>query len=301
MEEVFFLERENRKYGIKISNERVIQREGSLERTILTKSIDSFKMLDNYWSGVIYIIFGIIFFVVAVILGAILVGQELIITAISGSLSLTFFITGILYLTTYRFSLEVSAISDKKMKFPVSSFGNNYEIQKAIRNAILYKPNGSEKLMNNPAASGENEPPKRLEAYGNVASKPPNKETSTTYNISQELRSKYAADMEHIAEELKIRNATFETLVKERFDEITARTDVILKEARMQFEREKESQGTTQPPQAERNEPPNKTKEITQSDCKNQKSNKKEEKKTDDWLLDSKAQKSNRKTADWKI
>jgi hypothetical protein len=318
MEEVFFLERENRNYGIKISNERVILREGSRERTILIKSIDSFDVLDYKSSGVICIIFSILLFAVAVMFG---LGpnniyhdivQIIIISSII--LGLIFFIIGILYLTIWKLSLVVSAISGK-IKFPVSSFGNNYEIQEAIRNAILYKPNGSEKLMNSPATSGENEPPKRLDAYGNATSKPLNKEITTAHNIPQELRSKYAAGMEPVdiaewAAELKTRNATFETSVKECFDEIAAKTDIILKEARMQLDEAYQtiaerinaliiSVQIAQPPQAERNEPPNRTKEITQSDYKVQELSKKEEKKADDWLLDSKVQKSNKKTDDW--
>jgi hypothetical protein len=312
MEEIF-LERESRNCGIKISNERVILREGSRERTILIKSIDSFDVLDNYWSGVICIIFSICCFFLALLLGtnssSFYDDIKQIITITSSILGFIFFIIGILYLTRWRFSLVVSATSGK-IKFPISSFGNNHEIHEAIRDAILYKPNSSEKPMNNPAASSENEPPKRLDAYGNAASKPLNKEISIAYNIPQELRNKAGMEPVDIAE-LKNLNAIFETLLKERLDEVATRTDIILKEARMQLDEAYRAIAerinaliisvpeTAQLPQAERNEPTNRTKEITQSDCKIQKPNKEEERKTDDWLLDRKAQKSDKKADDW--
>jgi hypothetical protein len=133
MKEVFFLEREKRKYGIKVSNERIILKEGSLERTILIKSIDSFDVLDNKWAGIIWIILGILFLIALI--------------------GLIFLVIGILCLTRWRFYLKISTVSGK-IEFPISYFGNNYEIIEAIKKAILYKPNGSEKLMNNPAASG---------------------------------------------------------------------------------------------------------------------------------------------------
>jgi hypothetical protein len=133
MKEVFFLEREKRRYGIKVSNERIILKKGSLESTILIKSIDSFDVLDNKWSGIICIILGILFLIALI--------------------GLIFLVIGILYLTRWRFYLKVSTKSGI-IEFPISYFGNNYEITEAIKKAILYKPNGSEKLMNNPAASG---------------------------------------------------------------------------------------------------------------------------------------------------
>lgn len=316
MEEVIFLERETLKGSIKISNERVILNFGSRERTILIKGIHSFDVLDHKSRGIICIIIGIFAFIFPV--GEALSYNGLsyigIIIAVTGLVS---FVNGMLYLTKWRFTLEVFAISGK-INFPISSFGNNGEIHEAIRKAILYKPNDSEKLMNNSAANSENEPPKRLDTYGNVASKPLNKETSTTYSISQELQSKYVADIESagFAEwvaELKICNVAFETLVKKHFDEIAVKTDIIVKEARMQFDeayralaerintliisapvivyKEKEPQGTAQPlasiplPLQVAGNESQEIQRITQSDYKVHKSNKKEEKKAADWLL----------------
>ncbi|GBU26345.1 hypothetical protein R83H12_03041 [Fibrobacteria bacterium R8-3-H12] len=81
-----------------------------------------------------------------------------------------------------------------------------------------------------------------LDTYGNVANKPLNEETSAIYNILQELKGKYAADVSSVGieqwvSELETRNAAFETLVKERFDETAARTtDIVMKQARAQLD-----------------------------------------------------------------
>lgn len=76
-----------------------------------------------------------------------------------------------------------------------------------------------------------------LETYGDVAHKPLNEETSAIYNLVQELNGKHAADLaatgiDQWVAELKARNEAFENLVKERFDETAAKTDVVLKDAR---------------------------------------------------------------------
>jgi hypothetical protein len=80
-----------------------------------------------------------------------------------------------------------------------------------------------------------------FDTYGNVASKPLNEETSAIYNILQELRGKYAVDVATVGigqwvAELENRNKAFENLVKERFDETAARTDIVLKEARAKLD-----------------------------------------------------------------
>jgi hypothetical protein len=80
-----------------------------------------------------------------------------------------------------------------------------------------------------------------FDTYGNVASKPLNEETSAIYNILQELQGKYAADVATVGigqwvAELQTRNAAFEALVKERFDETAGRTDIVLKEARAKLD-----------------------------------------------------------------
>jgi len=76
-----------------------------------------------------------------------------------------------------------------------------------------------------------------FDTYGNVANKPLNEETSAIYNILQELKGKYTADAASVGiaqwvAELENRNKTFESLVKERFDETAHRTDIVLREAR---------------------------------------------------------------------
>jgi len=76
-----------------------------------------------------------------------------------------------------------------------------------------------------------------FDTYGDVVNKPLNEETSALYNVLQDLQGKYAADVTAAGigewvEELKARNEAFESLMKERFDETTARTDIVLREAR---------------------------------------------------------------------
>ena len=81
-----------------------------------------------------------------------------------------------------------------------------------------------------------------FDTYGNVVNKPLNEETSAIYNILQELKGKYTADVASVGitqwvTELENRNKAFETLVKERFDETAARTtDIVMKQARAQLD-----------------------------------------------------------------
>jgi hypothetical protein len=80
-----------------------------------------------------------------------------------------------------------------------------------------------------------------FDTYGNVASKPLNEETSAIYNILQELQGKYAADVATVGigqwvGEVESRNNAFGELVKNRFDETAARTDIVLKEARAKLD-----------------------------------------------------------------
>jgi len=81
-----------------------------------------------------------------------------------------------------------------------------------------------------------------FDTYGNVANKPLNEETSAIYNILQELKGKYTADVESVGltewvTELETRNGTFEGFVKERFDETASRTtDIVMKQARAQLD-----------------------------------------------------------------
>ena len=77
-----------------------------------------------------------------------------------------------------------------------------------------------------------------LNAYKHSGSKPINEETSAIYNLVQELRTvKYATDVQTAGltgwvDELERRNNAVETLVKGRFNESAAKTDVVLRDAR---------------------------------------------------------------------
>jgi len=76
-----------------------------------------------------------------------------------------------------------------------------------------------------------------FDTYGNVVRKPLNDETSAVYNILQELKGAYAADAALVGiapwvAELETRNNAVAELMRERFDETAARTDIVLREAR---------------------------------------------------------------------
>ena len=80
-----------------------------------------------------------------------------------------------------------------------------------------------------------------FDTYGNIAKKPLNEQTSATYNILQELKGKYAQDTALVGisgwvSELEVRNNAFADLMRERFDETAARTDIVLKEARAEVD-----------------------------------------------------------------
>jgi hypothetical protein len=83
-----------------------------------------------------------------------------------------------------------------------------------------------------------------LNAYKHSGSKPINEETSAIYNLVQELRTeKYAADAQTVGltlwvSELERRNNAVETLVKDRFNESAAKTDVVLRDARRETDAE---------------------------------------------------------------
>jgi hypothetical protein len=94
----------------------------------------------------------------------------------------------------------------------------------------------------NPAVS---EAAKRLkilfDTYGNISQKPLNEQTSAVYNILQELRGNFLEACRVVgingwADELEVRNNAFEALVKERFDETAARSDVVVKQARVELD-----------------------------------------------------------------
>jgi len=76
-----------------------------------------------------------------------------------------------------------------------------------------------------------------FDTYGDVPNKSLIDETSALYNVLQDLQGKYATDvgtvgLSYWVAELKARNEAFEQLMKQRFDEITARTDIVLREVR---------------------------------------------------------------------
>jgi hypothetical protein len=76
-----------------------------------------------------------------------------------------------------------------------------------------------------------------FDTYGNVAKMPLNEQTAAIYNLLQDLQGKYAADvtaarLKTCVDELQASNAIFENLMKDRFDEAAAKTDVVVKEAR---------------------------------------------------------------------
>ena len=80
-----------------------------------------------------------------------------------------------------------------------------------------------------------------FDTYGDVNRKPLNEQTSAVYNILQELKGKYAPDTALVGisswvSELEVRNNAFADLMRERFDETAARTDIVLKEARIEVD-----------------------------------------------------------------
>ena len=80
-----------------------------------------------------------------------------------------------------------------------------------------------------------------FDTYGDVNRKPLNEQTSAVYNILQELKGKYAPDTALVGisswvSELEARNNAFADLMRERFDETAARTDIVLKETRIEVD-----------------------------------------------------------------
>ena len=73
--------------------------------------------------------------------------------------------------------------------------------------------------------------------YGNLAKRPLNEQTSGVYNLLQELEGRFADDIravgvEEWVAELKDANNAFVELYRQRFDETTERTDIVLRKAR---------------------------------------------------------------------
>jgi len=81
-----------------------------------------------------------------------------------------------------------------------------------------------------------------FDTYGNLAKKPLNEQTSGIINMLQDLNGAYKTDSQTagIAEwaaELASRNDTVSDLMRDRYDETAARTDIVLKEARAKVDK----------------------------------------------------------------
>jgi len=77
-----------------------------------------------------------------------------------------------------------------------------------------------------------------FDTYGNIAKKPIKEQTAATVNILQELQGKYAADCATVkisdwVSLLATQNDALNKLVSDRIDETVAKTDVVLREARL--------------------------------------------------------------------
>ncbi|MDR2911113.1 MAG: DUF6261 family protein [Bacteroidales bacterium] len=80
-----------------------------------------------------------------------------------------------------------------------------------------------------------------FDTYGNVAAKTLNEETSAITNLIQELAGTYLEDTKTVgitdwASALNEANINFERLVKGRYDEDTQRTDLVLRQVRVQLD-----------------------------------------------------------------
>ena len=77
--------------------------------------------------------------------------------------------------------------------------------------------------------------------YGNIAKKPLYQETAAITNILQDFRGAYTADVQTVGltawiQELAANNDEFERINRERYNEIAARTELVLKEVRAQVD-----------------------------------------------------------------
>jgi len=81
-----------------------------------------------------------------------------------------------------------------------------------------------------------------FDTYGNVSQKPLNEETSAVYNILQELKGNnyfeavQTVGLEGWLNELEARNKAFDALVKERIDEAAVKSNVVLRQARLELD-----------------------------------------------------------------
>jgi hypothetical protein len=82
-----------------------------------------------------------------------------------------------------------------------------------------------------------------FDTYKKIDKKNLIEQTAAVTNILQELTGRYAPDVAALgaggwAAQLAARNAALNALIKERFDETAARTDIVLKDARMQVDKQ---------------------------------------------------------------
>jgi len=105
-----------------------------------------------------------------------------------------------------------------------------YDGMTALNAALLKSPHENKR-----------EAAKRLkivfDTYGNISKKPINEQTSAIINILQELKGPYAADalllgLTDYVNLIETHNNTLEALVRERYGESAAKTDVVMIEAR---------------------------------------------------------------------
>jgi hypothetical protein len=82
-----------------------------------------------------------------------------------------------------------------------------------------------------------------FDTYGKIDKKAINEQTAAATNILQELKGAYAPDAAAVgidgwAKELETRNNALETLIKDRFDEAASKTDIVVKDARGEVDRQ---------------------------------------------------------------
>jgi hypothetical protein len=82
-----------------------------------------------------------------------------------------------------------------------------------------------------------------FDTYGKIDKKAINEQTAAATNILQELKGQYAPDAAEAGlsgwvKELETRNNALETLIKERFDEAASKTDIVVKDARAEVDKQ---------------------------------------------------------------
>jgi len=80
-----------------------------------------------------------------------------------------------------------------------------------------------------------------FDTYGNLSQRPYHQETADIYNLIQDLKGKYIGDVRKVSiegwmNELEQKNNEFDALINKRYDEVAARTTLILREIRQQVD-----------------------------------------------------------------